>query len=78
LNTWLNCFESEEDQWNAFRSIEYLFFAGHQEFEELYRCASEHIIKPWLIDLANIDIFSKNASELLNAELKATWPCPVT
>lgn len=78
LNTWLNCFESEEDQWNAFRSIEYLFFAGHQEFEELYRCASEHIIKPWLIDLANIDIFSENASELLNAELKATWPCPVT
>lgn len=78
LNTWLNCFESDEDIWNAFRSIEYLFFAGQQEFEELYRCASEHIIKPWIIDLARIDIFSQEASEALNLELKATWPCPVT
>lgn len=78
LESWLACFESAEDRWIAFRSIEYLFFIGHQEFEELYRCAYEHIIKPWLIDIAEINIFAEDACDLLNNELKATWPCPVT
>ncbi|KPW96704.1 hypothetical protein ALO75_03234 [Pseudomonas syringae pv. coryli] len=78
LESWLACFESDEDRWIAFRSIEYLFFVGQQEFEELYRCAYEHIIKPWLTDIAGIDIFSDDAVEQLVGELKATWPCPVT
>lgn len=54
------------------------FFVGQQEFEELYRCALEHEIKPWLIDIAKIDIFNDDASERLDEELKSTWPCPVT
>ncbi|OLY71429.1 hypothetical protein AU074_16670 [Pseudomonas sp. ATCC PTA-122608] len=78
LNNWLEHFEDQEDQWIAFRSIEYLFFAGQQEFEELYRCAFDNIIKPWLIDIAKIDIFSNDAGEKLDVELEAIWPCPVT
>ena len=78
LESWLSCFESDEDRWVAFRSIEYLFFIGHQEFEELYRCAFEHIIKPRLMDVAEIDIFGEDAADRLEDELKATWPCPVT
>lgn len=78
LNDWLEHFENHEDQWIAFRSIEYLFFAGQQEFEELYRCAFDNIIKPWLIDIADIDMFSADASEKLDFELSAIWPCPVT
>jgi hypothetical protein len=78
LEAWLTGFKDEEDRWIAFRSIEYMFFVGQQEFEELYRCAFEHKIKPWLIDIAEIDIFSTDAAERLDEELKATWPCPVT
>ncbi|WP_338476248.1 phosphoribosyltransferase-like protein [Pseudomonas khavaziana] len=78
LNDWLEHYEDHEDQWIAFRSIEYLFFAGQQEFEELYRCAFDNIIKPWLVDMASIDIFSPDASERLDIELEAVWPCPVT
>ncbi len=78
LESWLACFENDEDRWVAFRSIEYLFFVGQQEFEELYRCAYEHIIKPWLTDAAEIDIFSDDAIARLDEALKATWPCPVT
>lgn len=78
LNDWLELFADNEDQWTAFKSVEYIFFAGHQEFEELYRCALENTIKPWLVDIANIDIFAADSNTQLSAELHATWPCPVT
>lgn len=78
LNDWLELFTDEEDMWIAFKCIEYIFFAGHQEFEELYRCALENTIKPWLVDTAQIDIFSSDAGTQLDLELQATWPCPVT
>ena len=78
LDAWLGCFETDEQRWIAFQSIEYLFFAGQQEFEELYRCAYEHSILPWLIDRAGIDLFSERLDKLLANELATCWPCPVT
>lgn len=78
LDQWLDGFKTDEDRWIAFRSIEYLFFAGTSEFEELYRCALEHKIEPWIIDQAGIDIFSPNSYDQLHQELAHTWPCPVT
>lgn len=78
LDQWLDCFTSEEDRWIAFQSLEYFFFAGNKEFEELYRCAFEQRIKPWLVDNANIDIFSERAGQQIRNELDRTWPCPIT
>lgn len=78
LNIWLCNFDTEEQQWAAFRSVEYLFFAGQDEFEELYRCALQHKIVPWLIDQAQIDIFGIDAETQIDSELCACWPCPVT
>ncbi|GGC76700.1 phosphoribosyltransferase-like protein [Vreelandella lutescens] len=78
LNEWLKCFRSEEDQWIAFKSIEYFFFAGQSEFDELYRCAFDHVIKPWIIDENNIDIFSAESTGILNQELAKIWPCPIS
>ena len=78
LEAWLSNLEDEEDRWTAFRAIEYLFFAGQHEFDELYRCAYEHIIKPWIIDECNLDIFATNINALLQNELGKCWPCPIT
>lgn len=78
LDDWLELFENDEDRWIAFKSVQYIFFAGQQEFEELYRCAAETIIKPWLIDIAKLDLFAENAANALQQELDKTWPCPVT
>lgn len=78
LNDWIELFEEGEDRWVAYKSIEYFFFAGNQEFEELYRCAVENTIKPWLIDIAKIDIFSNDAEAKLKKELNDCWPCPAT
>lgn len=78
LNDWLACFDNDEDQWIAFKSIEYFFFAGQLEFEELYRCALDHIIKPWVIDIAEIDIFDDESVVFLNRELSKVWPCPIS
>lgn len=78
LNEWLSCFSSDEDRWAAFRSIEYLFFAGNEEFEELYRFAYENIVKPWVADRIELDIFAPDASVLLSNELECIWPCPIT
>lgn len=78
LDNWLECFSSEDERWTAFRSIEYVFFAGQQEFEELYRCAMEHKVVPWLLEVAGIDIFSADAEKNIAHELEGCWPCPVT
>lgn len=78
LNDWIEHFENDEDRWVAFKSIQYIFFVGQYEFEELYRCAVENKIKPWLIDLIDLDIFSEHACATLDLELDKCWPCPVT
>jgi hypothetical protein len=78
LDQWLENFDSDEDKWTAFRSIEYLFFAGQVEFDELYRCAHEHVLVRWLVELAELDIFSTDIEKKIERELNACWPCPIT
>lgn len=78
LDDWLGCFEKESNKWAAFRSLEYLFFAGQSEFDELYRHVTENVIKRWLVDIANIDIFSPICSKKLDQELDNCWICPAT
>lgn len=78
LDDWLGCFDKEAHKWSAFRSLEYLFFAGQSEFDELYRHVAENIIKRWLVDVANIDIFAKAYARQLDQELKDCWLCPAT
>ncbi|MFY0676740.1 MAG: hypothetical protein JXR18_05585 [Neptuniibacter sp.] len=78
LDNWLDGFTDTEDKWIAFKSLEYFLFAGINEFEELYRYAFEHKIKHWVVDQAQIDIFSANVDQQLSEELEHVWPCPVT
>lgn len=78
LDQWISSFDSAEDQWSAFRSLRYFFFVGLQETEELYRCAVQHKLLPWLCDVANLDIFSDDFSQNLNGKIEHIWPCPVT
>lgn len=78
IEDWLAGLKDENDRWAAFRSIEYLFFAGVDEFSELYRVACDQIIIPWAIDLERIDIFNPNASEKVAEAITKTWVCPVT
>ncbi len=77
LENWLEGFKNDEDRWAAFCSIEYIFFIGREEFEELYRCAFQSILK-WLVDLERLDIFSPNFEENMLSTQKVCWPCPVT
>lgn len=78
LNEWLRCFKTEPSRWAAFRSIEYMFFVGQQEFEELYRSARSNILFPWLVECAAIDIFGDRYKTELYRELKSCWICPIT
>ena len=78
LDRWVSCFDGAEDQWSAFHSLRYFFFVGLQETEELYRCAVQHKILPWLSDVAKLDILADGFAGLLSEEIKHIWPCPVT
>jgi len=78
LDRWLSCFDDQNHRWTAFNTLKYLFFAGQDETEEMYRCAIHHSLTRWLIDKSNIDIFDSRANELLADEMKACWPCPIT
>lgn len=75
LENWLNQFDSEEEQRTAFESIEYLFFAGPEEFYELYRCAHQ-LIQRWVLGNTSIDPFGDAAN--LNKEMEKVWFCPIT
>jgi hypothetical protein len=78
LDNWLSCFDSDEDQWTAFHALRYFFFIGQHETEEMYRCAVQNKLLPWLADLAKLDIFEASFETALQAELQAVWTCPAT
>jgi hypothetical protein len=78
LDRWLAGFVTPVDQWAAFHSLRYFFFVGQKETSELYRCAVQHKLLPWLVDMEQLDIFDPNFEKLLDAAMKKVWPCPVT
>ena len=78
LDLWLDRFRNEEEQIVAFQSIEYFFFAGTKEFNELYRCAAVEIER-WLISRqAALNPFHSDTDKKVQAILKRSWICPVT
>ena len=77
LEQWVLDFD-EKDRWAAFHSIRYLFFAGHAETEEMYRCAVQSKLLPWIATQANLNIFSESFDNDLREEVKKTWTCPLT
>jgi len=78
LDRWLSCFSDPIDQWAVFRTFQYFFFVGKDETDELYRCAVNHKLLPWLVEQEKLDIFSPDLSSQLNDVVSQTWPCPVT
>lgn len=78
LNAWLSCFETDSERWVAFKSIEYIFYAGEEDFVELYRCAYEDKIQRALVDFNDMDIFSDQFVSELAVESQAIWVCPLT
>lgn len=78
VERWINSFDTDEDRWSAFHSLRYFFFIGQQETEELYRCAVQQKLLPWITELVQLDIFSENFPKLLDEALLDVWPCPVT
>ena len=75
LDQWLSQLQTDEQRRVAFRSIEYLFFAGVEEFEELYRCALEEVER-WLMEVNSLDPFDSGST--IQKELRFTWFCPIT
>ena len=75
LEHWLDQFPSEEDKITAFRSVEYLFFAGEEEFLELFRCAKT-TVQQWIAEINDLDPFDSESS--VRAEIKRSWFCPIT
>ena len=75
MELWLGQFHDDKERLVAFRSIEYLFFAGVQEYDELYRCAYQEIER-WLLEINELDPFTANES--IRSEVRRCWICPVT
>lgn len=75
MDKWLDQFETPEEQKIALRSIEYLFFAGIKEFDEMYRCAKIEVERH-LRQTRNINPFDTR-QEIKN-EIDRCWFCPVT
>ena len=78
VDKWLAGFKDPKDRWNAFHALRYFLFIGEDETEEMYRCAVNHFVLPWLADVAKLDIFAPGHDSQLNAEVLKCWPCPVS
>lgn len=78
LDEWLNGFSSEQHQLAAFKSVQYLLFAGRNEHEELYRCAYQMNIVRWLADVTQTSFFDSNAETRIQRALARTWIAPAT
>lgn len=72
---WLAQISDDKQRQTAFRSIEYIFFAGREEFNELHRCTFEEL-KRWLLEINEIDPF--DSEEEILSELNSSWICPIT
>lgn len=78
LDSWIGSFDQPDDQWHAFNSLRYFLFVGPDETAELYRAAVQNQLSRWLLDAGGIDIFDANVEKLLEEQIAACWPCPVT
>lgn len=75
MDDWLSQFSSKSEQIDAFKSLEYIFFAGAREFDRLYICALQEVER-WILEIANIDPFTSD--KVIKNEISRTWFCPVT
>jgi len=78
IEAWLASFDSDLHALTAFKSIQYIFFAGQAEYEELYRCAYSHHIANWLMAKDEIGLFDADADAKLARSVRSTWICPAT
>ena len=75
LESWLDQFPTIDEKEAVFVSIEYLFFAGSKEFDELYRCAYVRSQR-WVLQIAGLNPFAE--MDKLKEEMKSVWFCPIT
>ncbi|WP_369969736.1 hypothetical protein AB8E26_05640 [Stenotrophomonas rhizophila] len=78
VDDWLECFSSDSHAISAFRSLEYIMFAGNGEYEELYRCAYRMNIVNWLIEGLPGRMFAENVDTTIKDALLKTWICPAS
>lgn len=78
LEAWLSGFDDKAHAMTAFKSIQYVFFAGTEEYEELYRCAYDEHISRWLMKQQSISLFDEDVEAKVGRELRKTWICPAT
>lgn len=78
LDKWLRNWQTDEDQWDAFRLVDHLFFVGETEFQELFRVAFETNLWSWVADSVSGNAASKTTSEEVSRILVKTWCCPIT
>lgn len=78
VDEWLGNFSSDELRYSAFRSIEYIFFAGKKEYEELYRCADSINMRTWLRSKLGLKIFDNGYQRAIKSAIRETWICPAT
>lgn len=75
---WVNNFDADQARWDAFNSLNDLFFVGRQEMTELYRIAYETTAVSWLVEQANVSLSPQRFEDELTTARASTWVCPIT
>lgn len=78
VGAWLEQVADQADRQSLFNLLYHVFFVGRREFEALCRAAFDGATMRWLVDQTKARIDSPELPDLLKAELKKTWFCPVT
>jgi hypothetical protein len=78
LELWLNNYQTDADQWEAFQLVDDIFYIGRNELIELYRVAFEKVVPEWLCEIKGIDLRSKTFNQDVDKATGKTWFCPIT
>lgn len=78
LDKWLRNYPLDDDQWNAFKLIDNIFFVGRHELNELYRLAFEHIASDWLAECEGLKFDDPKFANKLTDVRNRTWFCPIS
>lgn len=78
LGEWLRQVDDDQQRKTMFRLLPHIFFVGREQFASLFRAAYRDVATRWVIDRADVDISSPKAGELVEAEMRSTWFCPLT
>ncbi|WP_119395758.1 phosphoribosyltransferase-like protein [Salinibius halmophilus] len=78
MERWLSCYDTVQERWIAFKSVQYLIFLTQDEYRELYRVACHRNLPEYIIKQKNLSFLDQDYKTKITEAIDKCWFCPIT